>query len=45
LKNFKGDSKEISGLRKKMMEVSGGIHKKNEQLFLLKQNEKDFPLK
>lgn len=28
-------------LRKKMMEISGAIHKKNEKLFLLKQNEID----
>lgn len=35
----------MPGLRKKMMEVSGAIHKKNEKLFLLKQDESDLPLK
>jgi len=29
----------MAGLRKKMMEISGAIHKKNEKLFILKQGE------
>lgn len=31
----------MSNMRKKMMEISGAIHKKNEKLFHLKQGEKD----
>lgn len=31
----------MANMRKKMMEVSGAIHKKNEKLFHLRQGEKE----